>query len=64
MKLVNLGPIALFSRMKMTKSCGKHLEDINHADIVSLMYKLISSAKESDDLGFGFHRIEMEGETS
>ena len=39
--LVNQGPIALFSFYKLTTKSGKHLEDISHAHIVSLMYKLI-----------------------
>ena len=55
-KLVNLGPIALFSIYKLTTSSGKHLENINHAHIVSLMYKLITLSKESDDLSIGFDR--------
>ena len=40
----------------MTTSSGKHLEDINHSHIVSLMYKLITSSKDSDDLSIGFGR--------
>ena len=36
-RLVNLGPIALFSKYKLTTSSGKHLEEISHAHIVSLM---------------------------
>ena len=55
-KLVNLGPIALFSNYKLTTSSGKHLEDISHAHIVSLMYKLLTSSKDSDDLSIGFDR--------
>ena len=55
-RLVNLGPIALFSNYKLTTSCGKHLEDISHAHLVSLMYKLITSTKNGDDLSFGFDR--------
>ena len=55
-RLVNLGPVALFSNYKLTTSSGKHLEDINHAHIVSLMYKLITSPKGSDDLSVGFDR--------
>ena len=55
-KLVNLGPIALFSNFKLTTSSGKHLEDINHAHLVSLMHKLITSSKGSDDLSIGFDR--------
>ena len=53
-RLVNLGPIALFSNYKLTTNSGKHLEDISHAHIVSLMYKLINSAEGSDDLSIGF----------
>ena len=53
-RLVNLGPIALFSNFKLTTSSGKHLEDISHSHIVSLMYKLITSSKDSNDLSIGF----------
>ena len=53
-RLVNLGPIALFSIFRLTTSSGKHLEDISHAHLVSLMYKLIISSKNSDDLSIGF----------
>ena len=55
-RLVNLGPIALFSNYKLTTSSGKHLEEISHAHIVSLMYKLLTSCKDSDDLSIGFDR--------
>ena len=55
-RLVNLGPIALFSSFKLTTSSGKHLEDISYAHIVSLMYKPITSSKDSDDLSIGFDR--------
>ena len=55
-RLVNLGPIALFSNSKLTTSSGKHLEDVSHAHLVSLMYKLITSSKNSDDLSIGFDR--------
>ena len=48
-RLVNLGPIALFSNFGLTTSSGKHLEDISHAHLVSLMYKLITSSKDSND---------------
>ena len=53
-RLVNLGSIALFSNFKLTTSSGKHLEDISHTHLVSLMYKLITSSKKSDDLSIGF----------
>ena len=55
-RLVNLGPIALFSNYKLTTSSGKHLEEIHHAHIVSLMYKLLPSSKDGDDLSIGFDR--------
>ena len=55
-KLVNLGPIALFSFFKLTASSGKHLEDFSHAHLVSLMYKLKTSSKNSDDLSIDFDR--------
>ena len=55
-RLVNLGPIALFSIYKLTTSSGKHLEEISHAHIVSLMYKLLTSSNDSDDLSIGFDR--------
>ena len=51
---VSLTPIALFSNFKLTKSSGKLLEDIGHSHIVSLMYKLIPSFKDSNDLSIGF----------
>ena len=53
-RLVNLGPVALFSNFKFTTSSGKHLEDISHAHLVSLKYKLITSSKDSNDLSIGF----------
>ena len=53
-RLINLGPIALFSKFKLTTSSGKHFEDISHAHLVSLMYKLITSSKDSNDLSIGF----------
>ena len=55
-RLVNLGPIALFSNYKLTTSSGMLLENIDHAHIVSLMYKLLTSSKGSDDLSIGFDR--------
>ena len=55
-RLVNLGPIALISNYKLTTSSGKHLEYIDLAHIVSLMYKLLISSRGSDDLSIGFDR--------
>ena len=55
-RLVNLGSIALLSNYKLTTSLGKHLEDISHAHIVSLMYKFITSAKDTNDLSICFDK--------
>ena len=55
-RLVNLGPIALFTKYKLRTSSRKHLEDTRRAHIVSVMYKLTTSAKDTDDLSFGFDR--------
>ena len=52
-RLVNLGPVALFSNYKLTTSSGKHLENIDHAHIVSLMYKLLTTSRGCDDLSIG-----------
>ena len=53
-RLVNEGPIALFSNYKLQTSSGKPIEEINPAHIVCLMYKLITSARNTDDLSNGF----------
>ena len=55
-RLINLGIIALFNNYKLTTSSGKHSENIDHDHIVCLMYKLLSSSRDSDDLSIGFHR--------
>ena len=55
-RLVKLGAIALFSIHKLTTSSGKHLEEISHAHIVSLMYKLLTSSKDNEYLSIGFDR--------
>ena len=55
-KLVNIGCIALFSSYRLTTSSGKHLENIDHAHIVSLTYKLLTSSIGSDDLSICFDR--------
>ena len=55
-RLVNLRSIALFNNYRLTKSSGKHLVEISHAHIVSLMYKLPTSSKGSDDLSICFDR--------
>ena len=55
-RIVNLGPVALFSNYKLATSSGKHLQDNSHAHFVSLMYKVITTAKGCDDLSIGFDR--------
>ena len=55
-KLIILVPISFFINYILTSSSGKHLEDISHAPIVPLTYKLITNAKGSDDLLGGFDR--------
>ena len=55
-RLVNPAPIVLFCIFNLTTSSGKHLEEISHAHIVSSMYKLITNAKDTDDLSIGFDR--------
>ena len=53
---VFLCPSALYSFYKLRTSSGKHIEEISHAHFVSLMYKLITSSRGSDDLSIGFDR--------
>ena len=55
-RLANLEPVGLFSHYKLTTSSGKYLKDISHADFVPLLYKLLSSAKDTDELSMGFDR--------
>ena len=54
--LINLALIALNNNFQLTAGSGKHLENIDHAHIVSLMYKLLTSNRRSDDLSIGFDR--------
>ena len=55
-RFLNSCPIALFSIYKLTNISGKHLEGISHSHKIPLMYKLITSAKHSDDSSIGFDR--------
>ena len=55
-RLVILGPVDLYRNSKKTMSSGKHLEDTIHAHIVSLMYKLITSPKATNDFSIRFDR--------
>ena len=49
-KLVKLGPIVLFSNYKLKMSPGRSSQDISHEHIVPLLFKLLISAKYTDDL--------------
>ena len=55
-RIVNLAVLALCSIYKLTTGSGKHLEEINLAHIVSVLYNLLTSSKGSDDLSIGFDR--------
>ena len=55
-RLANLGLFALFIIYKLASSSGKHIEEVNHAHTVCLMYKLITSCRESAALSIGFDR--------
>ena len=55
-RLVNVGLIAFFTVYNLATSSGKHLDEINHAHIVSLVYKISTSSKGSDVLSIGFDR--------
>ena len=54
--LVNLGSIALLSNYKLTTLSRKHLEDVSHAYIVSLIYKLSAFGKDTNGLSICFDR--------
>ena len=40
----------------MTSFSGKETEEIDNAHFIYLMYKLLSSGTDSDDVSIGFHR--------
>ena len=54
--MVNLEPIATVNNYKLTTSSVKQLENFGQAHTVSLMYKLLTSCRGSDDLSIGFDR--------
>ena len=51
----------MFSNVELTTSSGKHLKDIIHAHIISLINKLLTSSKDSDDSPIGFDRSRDRG---
>ena len=55
-RLVILGPIALFNKYRLPSSTGKETEEIDNAHLVCSLYKLISSKRDSDNLSIGFQR--------
>ena len=55
-KIVNLGPIALFNKYRLTSSSVKELKEINIALVISLFNKLKPFRRDSDNLSIGFHR--------
>ena len=54
--MVNLGLITQFNTYKLTTNSGKHNEQVSHVDIVCLLYKLLTSARKTDDLSMCFDR--------
>ena len=46
----------MFSNYKLKTSSGKQLKNIDHAHMVSLRYKLLSSARGCDDLSIDCDR--------
>ena len=48
--LINFGPVALFSEVKLTTSSGKHLEKVSSLHIISLMHKLSTSQQQASEL--------------
>ena len=48
--LVNLGPIALLSKYKLTNCSGIEKEVIDYALFFCLMYRISTSSKGSDEL--------------
>ena len=61
-RLKNEGPNALLTTYRLQSSSGKHIEELNHAHIVCLMYKLITSARNTVDLSIGFDRDRGRGQ--
>ena len=53
-RLVNLGPIALFNEYRLTSSSGKEKGEIDNAHVICFRYKWISSSRDSNDLSIGF----------
>ena len=52
--VVNFGPVALFSEVRLTTSSGKHLKEVDNLLPTSLMYKLLTSNQQTSQLMYGF----------
>ena len=57
MRLINLGPIALFIKYRLISSSGKENEEIDNVHVVCLLHKLKTSGTDSDNLSIGSQRI-------
>ena len=55
-RLANLGPIILFSDYKLSSSSGKEIEQIDQAHIACLLYNILTSPRDYEDLSIGFTR--------
>ena len=53
-RLVKLSPMALFNKYRLTSSSGKEMEEIDNTHVICLIYKVISSSRDSDDLSIDF----------
>ena len=49
----------MFSSYNLTTCSAKHLEDISHAHIVSLIFKPKTSAEDTDKLSIGLDRDQV-----
>ena len=52
--LVDFGPVALFSVVKLVTSSGKHLEKVDNLHPICLRYKLLTSQQQTSQLMYGF----------
>ena len=56
LRLGILAPIALYNKYRLANCNEKQTEEIGKAQDNCLMYRLVSSSRESDDMFVGFHR--------
>ena len=55
-RIITLDAIALFGKYRLNGSSGKGMENIGNDHVACLMYKLLNSSKDSDDLSIVPHR--------